>query len=143
MTQLSPNFSLEELTFSETAVRKGVDNTPPPQIVARLTDVARRLEEVRAILGVPLRISSGYRCSALNKLIGGSKTSAHMEGYAVDFQCSIKPIDVCKKLITAGIHFDQLIQEGTWTHISFDPKMRGMTMTAHFTDGVASYTNGV
>lgn len=143
MNQLSPHFSLEELTHSETAIRKGIDNSASSEIYNRLVSLAGRLEEVRTILGVSLRISSGYRCSELNKVIGGSKSSAHVQGYAADFQCSMKPIEVCKRLNDADINFDQLIEEGTWTHISFDPRMRRQVLTAKFNNGSVSYSEGL
>jgi hypothetical protein len=141
---LSPNFSLYELTHSDTAERKGIDNTPSKEITERLRLVANRLEEVRRVLGVPIHISSGYRCPNLNKLVGGAKASAHMDGWAVDIQCKgLTPKQVCAKVIAAEIPVDKIIEEGSWTHISFDPRLRGQKLTATFNNGVASYTNGI
>ena len=85
--QLSPNFSLSELVYSETAEKNGIDNTPPPEIVENLKRLAAGLETVRALLGAPLEISSGYRCVALNEAVGGSGASQHLLGLAVDFAC--------------------------------------------------------
>ena len=147
MTQLTPHFSLDELTRSDTAVRLGIDNTPSPEIVANLQMLAYGLEKVRFLLGLLNRriiISSGYRCSALNKALHGAENSAHMYGYAADFICPDfgTPLDIVKKIADSDIKFDQIIQEGTWVHISFDPKMRRQVLTAHFNNGVASYTIG-
>ena len=81
--RLTPHFTLDELTFSQTAVRHGIDNTPTPEIVDNLLRLAERLEEVRNLLGVPILVSSGYRSSELNALIpGASASSAHVVGLA-------------------------------------------------------------
>lgn len=129
--KLSPNFHLDEFTTSQTAVRKGIDNTPSKSVLERLKMTAANLEKVRAALGKPMLISSGYRSKALNKAVGGSPSSAHIEGYAADFISPGfgAPIDICRALVKAGIEFDQLIEEGTWVHISFDPRMRGQVLT--------------
>ncbi|UWZ82477.1 D-Ala-D-Ala carboxypeptidase family metallohydrolase [Occallatibacter riparius] len=143
--QLSDHFSLDEMTFSSTAVRQSIDNTPPPDVVEHLKATAAGLEQVRALLGLPLNIDSGYRCPALNHAVGGVPTSAHVTGYAADFVCRSfgVPLEIVKKIQADGtIQFDQLIQEGTWVHISFDPKMRGQVLTAHFVNGKATYTQG-
>jgi hypothetical protein len=145
MRKLTEHFSLDELTFSSTAVRLGIDNAPPPSIVPCLETLARGLEQVRTLLGYPLHINSGYRNIVLNRAIGGSKTSAHMEGYAADFTCRQfgPPIEICKTIAASQIEFDQLIEEGAWVHISFAPTKRRKIMSAHFTDGIASYSNGL
>ncbi len=120
-TQLSPHFSLEELTFSQTAARQGIDNTASPQIAANLVLVVGILEDIRSLLGdVPLHISSGYRCPALNTLIGGSRTSAHMNGLAADFTAPDfgSVLEVAQAIAASGLVFDQLIHEyGTWVHV--------------------------
>ena len=69
--QLSEHFSLEEMLFSSTAVRLGIENEPTLAIVADLKVLAQSLEGVRELLGEPMHIDSGYRCLALNKEIGG------------------------------------------------------------------------
>jgi zinc D-Ala-D-Ala carboxypeptidase len=145
-TQLTPNFSLEELTLSSTAQRLGIDNTPTPDIVAALTVAANGMEQVRALLGnLPIHVDSGYRCQALNKAVGGAADSAHMEGYAVDFICPAfgAPLAIAHAVSAAGLAFDQLIMEGTWVHISFDPRLRGLLLSAHFGPGGTSYSNGI
>lgn len=130
--KLSPHFHLDEFTTSQTAARHGIDNTPSAQVIARLKATAALLEEVREALGgKPILISSGYRSPMLNARVGGSKTSAHMLGYAADFICPGfgPPLDICRALVAAGLTFDQLIEEGTWVHISADPRARGQVMT--------------
>jgi len=132
--QLSEHFSLEELTASETASRLSIDNYPNDTIKARLKDVtAPGMEQVRAFLGHPILVTSGYRSLDLNKVVpGSSNTSAHTLGYAVDFKCPAfgTPYEVCQALATSGIQFDQIIHEyRAWTHISFDPKHRMQLLT--------------
>jgi Peptidase M15 len=143
--QLTDHFSLEEMTFSSTAVRKSIDNTPSSDVVDHLKVTAAGLEQVRALLGSPLHIDSGYRSPALNAAVGGVPNSAHLTGYAADFICPAfgTPLEIVKQIQTDGtIDFDQLIQEGTWVHISFDPQMRSEVLTAHFAGGTATYSTG-
>lgn len=136
-TWLSDHFSLEELTASQTAARQGIRNDPPPAERAALSSTAERMEDVREILGGKvITVSSGYRSPALNAAVGGTAKSAHVRGRAVDFICPRfgSPLDICRALAAAErrgeIRFDQLIEEGTWVHISFDPRLRGEVLTA-------------
>ena len=105
------------------------------------------MEKVRELLGnKPISITSGYRSKKLNEAVGGTKTSAHMLGYACDFICPSygKPIDIVRKIAASKLEFDQCIQEGTWVHISFAPEMRKKVMTALFDgNGGVRYTEGV
>lgn len=129
---LSPHFTLEELTRSEIALRKGLDNTPDADTIANLTVLALGLEEVRTLLGHPLHINSAYRGPKVNSAVGGSKNSAHMRGYAADFVCPQfgTPQEICRAIMDSTIQYDQLIHEfGAWVHISFDPQMRHMNLT--------------
>jgi zinc D-Ala-D-Ala carboxypeptidase len=141
VTQLSPHFTLEEMTFSQTASRQGINNTPSPEIVDHLRLLcAGYLEDVRSLLGYPIHISSGYRSLALNKAIGGAPTSAHMSGYAADFTMPpLNVIYVCQRIEASDLHFDQLIYEYTWIHLSVAPTMRRqvMTLQGH------GYVNGI
>ena len=143
--QLTAHFNLDELTFSQTAVRSGIDNTPSEAVVENLKVLANGLEQVRALLGYPLHVNSGYRCPDLNVAIGGAKQSAHVEGWAADFICPQygKPLEICKTIAASQIEFDKMIQEGTWVHISFAPSKRRECLTAQFKDGKASYTQGI
>lgn len=152
---LSQHFSLEELTFSSTAVRHGIDNMPPDGIVANLRILAGALEGVRMMLGDrPIHIDSGYRCPALNALVGGAPDSAHLQGWAADFVCPAYgvprqiAIDLAHMLLdvhdgSQGRPFDQLILEGTWVHISFDPRARRQCLTATFGPHGATYSTGI
>jgi putative chitinase len=139
--KLSEHFTLEELTFSQTAVRSGINNNPSQVVKNNLKILADNLEKIRTFLGHPLRISSAFRCMELNRKIGGSVDSAHMNGLAADFTCSGfgKPIDIVKALQKSNIKLDQVIYEGTWVHVSFDPKMRQQFLTATFINGKPSY----
>lgn len=146
--RLTTHFTLEELTFSSTALRLGIDNSPPPDIVANLTVLAEGLEKLRSIVGLhnnPIHVDSGYRCLRLNTAVRGAKNSAHMHGFAADIIIrGFTPAQVCRIVAESELKFDKLIMEGTWTHVSFDPQARRIVMTAKFDDhGVPSYTNGL
>jgi zinc D-Ala-D-Ala carboxypeptidase len=141
---LTEHFTLEELCFSSTAERLGIDNTPGEEITANLNVLARGLEQVRALLGQPMHIDSGYRCADLNAAVKGAKESAHLSGFAADFISPSfgEPLSIVRAITGSGIAFDQCIQEGTWVHISFDPKSRREVLTAHFAQGGTTYTRG-
>jgi putative chitinase len=143
--KLSRYFTLGEFIESDTATRLHIDNTPSAAIVTALTDTAQRMDQVRDLLGGPIQVLSGYRSPALNTAIHGAHNSAHMTGHAVDFVCRSfgTPLQICQKIVASGIKFDQLIQEGTWVHISFDPQMRNQTLTASFSNGTTSYSHGL
>jgi hypothetical protein len=144
--KLSEHFNLDEFTASETALRRGIDNTPSPVITEKLRMLAATLEQVRSLLdNNSIRISSGFRCLALNRAIGSGDLSAHVLGYAVDFTCPKfgTPKEVANKIAESPIKFDQLIYEGTWVHLSVDPRNRREVLTAHFGKGKTSYTKGI
>ena len=85
--KLSKHFSLKEVIKSETAVRKGIDNTPTEQIKHQLKAICETImEPIRVHYGKPIRVTSGYRCIELNKRFGGSNTSQHIFGQAVDIR---------------------------------------------------------
>lgn len=128
MTQLSNHFSLAEMTTTST----GLNNTPNVQQLAILTNTAQAMEAVRKLLGSPISVNSGFRSAAVNRKVGGSPTSAHALGYAVDFVCPAfgDPMAICRAIVAAGIKFDQLIMErNSWVHISFDPRMRQQVLS--------------
>ncbi len=119
-TKLSQHFTLEELIFSQTAVRKGIDNTPAPEIVRNLRRLAGVLEEVCALLAAPVVISSGYRSPALNRAVGGARNSAHMSGLAADLTApdAGTVLQVARRIAASNIAYDQLIHEyGSWVHL--------------------------
>ena len=150
--KLSEHFSLDELTHSDVAIRLGIDNTPGQLARDNLVLLARGLESVRAALGgVPILISSGFRCEALNRAIGGSATSAHMQGLAADFTAPAfgTPREIAEHLagLAASLCFDQLIEEGgRWVHIGFAAYActpRQQVLTARFEAGKVTYTPGL
>ena len=108
---LSPNFTLEELTSSETAARHGLDNTPGPVAMQNLQRLANFLEEVRKVLGKPISINSAYRGPEVNAKVGGSKNSQHMVGCAADIKIpGMTPDAVCRAIIASDLQYDQLIR---------------------------------
>jgi len=143
--KLTEHFTMAELVSSSTALRTGIKNIPSPNQLGNLKLTAEGLEKVRALLGFPIFITSGFRSPTLNRFIGGSDSSAHCLGYAADFKCPQfgSPDDVVRKIKSSDIAYDQLICEGGingWVHISFDPKMRRQTLNALFDNkGKASY----
>jgi len=138
----SAPFTLAELCASSTAERLEIANDPPPDVRDNLKVAASGMEEVRVLLGQPIRIDSGYRCPALNRAVNGAPNSAHMRGYAVDFVSPEfgSPRQIVDAIRRSGIQFDQIIFEGSWVHISFDPRQRQECLTAHFSAGGTTYT---
>lgn len=131
---LSNSFTLEELTFSDTAARKGLSNEPNDEQVANLMELAQSLERIRTLLGHPIIVRSAFRSPKVNSSVGGSPTSSHMEGLAADIVCPGfgTPKEVCEAIIGSEIPFDQIILEyDAWTHISIDPRMRRMVLSKH------------
>ena len=122
MTQLSKYFSLTELVVSQSAARRGLKNIPFGKQLDNLRSTAEKMDAIREMLGKPVLVSSGYRNAEVNALVGGSKTSAHMQGLGVDFTCPGygNPLAVAKAVLAMGVEFDQLIHEyGAWVHIGF------------------------
>jgi hypothetical protein len=117
---LSPNFTLEELTVSEIAARRGLDNTPNATETANLVRVAELLEQVRALLGKPILINSAFRSKPVNDAVGSRDSSQHRLGCAADIRVpGLTPKQVVQACIDADIPFDQIIEEfDSWTHIS-------------------------
>jgi uncharacterized protein YcbK (DUF882 family) len=118
--KLSEHFTLDELTRSEVAERKGLDNTPNALEVANLVRLAGLLEEVRALLNKPILLNSGFRSKAVNDSVGSKDTSQHRIGCAADIRVpGMTPKEVVEACIKANIGYDQIIEEfGSWTHIS-------------------------
>ena len=146
MTRLTPHFTLNELTYSDTATRLDIDNTPTKEALKNLQILAEGLEHVRNKLdGNAIRISSGFRCLKLNRVLRSKDTSHHVMGLAADFSCpnygSIN--DVMRAIAESSIEYDQLIMEfNSWVHISFPAdkeKPRRQTFVID-KSGVKSYT---
>mgnify|MGYP003141344069 FL=1 len=151
--KLSKHFSLKEVIKSETAVRKGIDNTPTEQIKHQLKAICETImEPIRVHYGKPIRVTSGYRCIELNKSIGGSSRSQHcaLNGdAAIDFEFYDMDMDLeaVFKWITeeSKLPFDQCIAEFLphgWIHISFssDGGNRGKITKAEKVNGKTKYT---
>ena len=117
-------FTIHELTQSDTAHQKGIDNTPPPAIKVKLTSLINNLlDPIREAWGSPISVNSGYRCPVLNKAVGGVSTSQHQKGEAADITVGSPELDrQLFDLIAKGdFDFDQLIDESnySWVHISY------------------------
>lgn len=122
--KLSKNFTLDEFTFSQTAARLGLDNTPPADVVDNLCRLAALLEEVRTLVKKPIQITSGYRSEKVNLAVGSTaKNSAHLYGLAADIVVpGIAPKKVALLIADSDINFNQLILEyDRWTHFAIAP----------------------
>ena len=132
--QLSPNFSLEEMSHSDVALRRGLSNVPNAGEVANLQRLAEQLlEPVRALLNAPLHVNSGFRAPALNQAVGGAIGSAHMDGRAADVvPVGMSVEDAFLRLKCSDLPYDQLILEcGSWLHLAVpktgvDPRQQVM-----------------
>jgi zinc D-Ala-D-Ala carboxypeptidase len=137
--KLSKNFTLSEITKSNTAKRLGIKNAPNKEHLKNMQVLIRDLiQPMRDALG-PIRISSGYRNPQLNRAIGGSTKSQHCKGEALDLQFWKKG-EMCNKeiydwVVKSGIEFDQMINEFdyAWIHISLKNggKNRRMILEAY------------
>ena len=124
-THLTPNFTLAELTHSETAERLGIDNQPDEAQLANLTRLADMLEQVRALLRKPITVTSALRTLPVNRAIGSKDTSQHTKGCAADIKVpGLTPDQVVRAIVASGLSFDQVIREfakpngSGWTHLS-------------------------
>ena len=134
--QLSKHFSLDEATYSETAIRLGIPNLPSELQLANMKHAAEGMEKVRELTGA-LRVNSWLRLPDVNVAVGGSKISSHMDGFAIDVSTAAHtPYELCQMVKKAGIKFDQMIHEyGRWMHISFAPEMRQQELTIFKPEG--------
>lgn len=117
-------FTIKELTYSKTAINRGIVNTPDKDVEANLLRLIEFLNPLREAWGKPIVVNSGYRCKELNRIVGGVATSAHLTGNAVDIR--IQP--GLKKFLIDYLKdkkFDQCIDENNWIHLGlFDNKGR-------------------
>ena len=134
MTQLSANFTLRELTKSDTADRLDIDNTPNEEQIESLRLLCENiLQPVRDHFGKPVKINSGFRCPALNQATGGSATSDHCKGQACDFEIDGVSNPELAEWIESNLKYTQLILEfytqgqpnSGWVHCSFNPSKIG------------------
>jgi len=141
---LSEHFTLAEMIQSQTAIRRGIDNSAPADVVDALKALAIHiLEPVRQQFG-PVFVSSGYRCPGLNAAVGGAPNSQHVLGQAADILVSGSANLVVARWIRDNTPFDQVIMEGGWVHASYGPRDRRQPLTAHFVTGLStSYTQGL
>ena len=123
---ITQHFSLEEVHKSDTAAKLGIDNSVPLGLMDNVKRMCEKLEEVRSLFGKPIIISSFYRSPELNAKVGGSKTSAHMDGLACDFLVSGKfPHTVFDAIKDSNMVFDQVILESSssgsiWIHLGIE-----------------------
>ena len=150
--KLSEHLDLSEVTRSDMAKRKGISNMPTPEHLENFKKLAQNIfEPIRKHFGVPIHISSGYRSKALNTAIGGSLTSQHCSGEAIDIDMDGTSNGVTNKMvfefIKSNLNFDQLIWEfGTkdapdWVHVSFETtgKQRKQILRAVKSGGKTAY----
>jgi hypothetical protein len=148
--KLSAHLSLSEVIRSESAKRNGISNMPIPLHIENFKLLAEKVfEPVRVHFGVPIHISSGYRSVELNKCIGGSLTSQHCSGEAIDIDMDGSTSGVTNKMvfdyIKDNLEFDQLINEFdySWVHVSYESrgKQRKQVLDAIRVNGKTTYKN--
>ena len=148
--KLSQHLSLSEVIRSESAKRNGISNMPIPQHIENFKLLAEKVfEPVRVHFGVPIHISSGYRSIELNKCIGGSLTSQHCTGEAIDIDMDGSPSGVTNKMvfdyIKDNLVYDQIINEFdySWVHVSYaaNGKNRKQVLRAVRVNGKTTYQN--
>lgn len=151
------HFSIKELSRSETASRRGINNTPNSAIVSALTALIDNvLDPLREKWGAPIIVTSGYRCPALNRTIGGASGSQHTKGEAADIRTLSdsreENMKLLKCLLDSGIEFDQVIAEDVdgagrpdWIHVSFTRSRanRKKRTTMKKIAGRTTYINGI
>ena len=150
-------FTLSELTKSATAKRLGIDNTADATTRANLTALIEKvLDPLRERWGMPIIVTSGYRCVALNKAVGGAASSQHTKGEAADIRTvsdsRADNMKLLRCLLRSGIVFDQVIAEYVdaagrpdWIHVSFkrNGANRGSKLTATKKNGKTVYVSGI
>jgi hypothetical protein len=153
VTQLTKNFSLAELTKSETALRHDMDNTPGPVEIGNLTELAGKvLQPIRDHFAKGVKVNSGFRHPDVNAKVGGSKTSDHCKGQAADIEIPGVPNAALAEWVEDNLEFTQLILEfytpgipdSGWVHVSYDPKnLKKQVMTATKQNGKTVYLPGL
>jgi hypothetical protein len=146
--QITTNFSLREMIHSDIAVRYGIQNVPNGKHLDALIALCENvLQPLRDKLGVPVRVSSGFRCRALNshKEVGGAPNSQHLRGEAADIHAKgYTPQQLFDFILASGIVFDQVIQEfDSWVHISYTTRRKNRQSAVIATrrkNGSAKYT---
>jgi hypothetical protein len=145
MNNLSEHFTFLELTRSDYAIRNGIDNTPNNQQAEELKLLCQHiLEPVRALFGLPIIITSGFRNERVNSAIGGSRTSQHMKGQAADFHVhGLDNLTAMREIMSERpIQYDQIIYEfgqDGWIHISRSNSLRREALSASLRNGKTLY----
>ena len=148
--QLSENFSLNEFTKSDTAVRKGIDNTPNDDHLKSMKALCENvLQKVRSHFGKSVRITSGYRSPELCEAIGSSSKSQHAKGQAADFEITGIDNKDLAIWIRDNVEFNQLILEfytegdpnSGWVHCSYSDDNRKQVLSAKKTDTGTQYSH--
>lgn len=149
LENLSEHFTIKELTYSDTAIRLGIDNSPTEQVLKNLQNVVQFiLEPVRNYFDKPIKINSGYRSEELCKVIGSKPTSQHTLGEAVDFEVIGIPNQVASQWLVNNLDYDQCILEywnpdiynSGWIHCSYKPLgNRKMYLKAYVSNGRTVY----
>ena len=153
MTQLTANFSLHELSKSETALRMGLDNTPDDEATENLRLLCEKvLQPVRDHYGKGVKVNSAYRSPESNAAVGGSKTSDHCKGMAADIEIpGVANADLAQ-FIMDYLSYTQLILEfytpgipdSGWVHVSYDPNnLKKQELTATKVAGKTQYLPGL
>jgi hypothetical protein len=150
--KLSEHLDLSEVVRSESAKRKGISNMPTPEHIENFKLLAEKVfQPIREHFRCPIHISSGYRSKELNAAIGGSATSQHCSGEAIDIDMDGTPNGVTNRMvfdfIKDKLEFDQLIyefgdaQNPDWVHVSYESsgKQRKQILRAVRTNGKTSY----
>ncbi len=147
--KLTTNFYLYEFLRSQTAARHGINMDPPIEVIDNLRRLCVDiLQPLRDTLGLPVSVTSGYRPLELNQLIGGSTTSAHMDGRAADFIINgMTPLEVAEHTKAMALPYDQVIHEfGQWVHVGISPEeidVRLQDLTAYRDDKGVHYDLGL
>lgn len=139
---LGAYFTLEELTVSQAAARRGLKNQPGATELANLRElVAQILDPLRESVGRPVVVSSGFRSVLVNRAIGGASNSQHTLGQAADFIVpGMTTQQVVDRIRALGLPFDQLIEEfGSWVHVSYGPRHRRQVLRARRTSAGTKY----
>ena len=151
--KISEHLDLSELIRSDSAKRNGISNMPTEEHIANFKLLAEKVfEPIRNNFRCPIHISSGYRSKDLNIFIGGSLSSQHCKGQAIDIDMDNSPNGVTNKMIydyiKDNLEFDQLIWEfgndsnHDWVHVSYtNGKNRNQKLKAIKSNGKTSYTN--
>ena len=151
--KLTANFSLEELTKSETALRFGLDNTPNDQELSNLVALCESvLQPIRDHFGKGVKVNSALRTIPVNRAVGSSDSSHHVKGMAADIEIPGVPNATLAEYVRDNLPFTQVILEfytrgipaSGWCHVSYDPQnLKRQALTAVKENGKTVYLEGI